>query len=342
MKPVAAVLALAGLAATAGGWPQPAAAATSCTASATPLAFGTVSGASPVDTAATVTVSCSTFGVTLLSVIRLRMCLNIGAGTAGEGRHAPRQLVNPHGDRLAFQIYRDPARSQVWGDSASAEAPIPLETTFEYTVLVLGGANTLTLPMYGRIPAQSGLAAGSYANAFTGAHTRLDYRYNEPILGAPPFPASCTGGGTGGGSITFPFSAQAAVPHRCTLSSATDLAFGTVAGRVAQPVDQASTLTFTCTGRTPWNVALDTGLYASGGTRRMRREGGGEHYVAYELYRDPARTLRWGAVPGSDTATGTGTGTGGAQSVTVYGRVPAIQVVPAGDYRDTVTVTVSY
>ncbi|MCD9031468.1 spore coat U domain-containing protein [Luteimonas sp. Y-2-2-4F] len=340
MRALGAALAVVGLAACAAGWPRPAAAATSCTSSAAPLAFGTVSGASPADTASTVTVSCSTTAVTLLSVIRLRMCLHIGAGASGEGRHAPRQQVNQHGDRLVFQIYRDPARSLVWGHSASAEAPTPLETTFEYTVLLLGASNTLTIPMYGRIPAQSGLAAGSYGNAFTGTHTRLDYRYNEPIIGTPPFPASCTAGGSGGGSITFPFSAQATVPHHCTLSSATDLAFGTVAGRVAQPVDQASTLTFACTGRTPWQVALDDGLYASGATRRMRLETGGEHYVAYELYRDPARTLRWGATPGSDTATGTGTGS--AQSLTVYGRVPAVQVAPAGDYRDTVTVTVTY
>lgn len=332
LAPILAGIALA-------AWATPAAALTTCTASATPLAFGSVAGTAPVDANGTVSITCSTTAVSLLSVIRLRMCLNIGPGVSGGGQYVPRRMLNSSNDALQFQIFRDPARTLVWGNTAAAAAPTPLETTFEYTVLVIGGGNTLNIPMYGRVPAQAGLAAGNYSNAFTGTNTRLDYRYNEPVVGAPPFPASCTTGGTGGGSITFPFTATAPVPNRCTIASATPMAFGTVPGRVSSNVDRTSTLTFTCTGRTPWTVGLNNGNNPVGTTRRMR-QGTSSNYVTYELYSDANRTQRWGAT--AATGAVTGTGTGASQSLTVHGRVPASQVTPAGNYTDTVLVTITY
>ena len=63
--------------------------------------------------------------------------------------------------------------------------------------------------------------------------------------------------------------------------------------------------------------------------------------IAYQLYLDSARSQVWG-----DGATGAvhgGTGTGANQAITVYGRVPAGQPLPAGGvYRDTVTATIVY
>ena len=67
-------------------------------------------------------------------------------------------------------------------------------------------------------------------------------------------------------------------------------------------------------------------------------------YLAYELYRDPSRTQRWG----NDTAGGTNTvnGSGSTQTnptvLTVYGRVPVQAVGAPGTYTDTITVTLSY
>ncbi len=68
--------------------------------------------------------------------------------------------------------------------------------------------------------------------------------------------------------------------------------------------------------------------------------GAGGATIGYTLYRDAARTQLWGTTTGADTFAGTGAGV--AQSVTVYGRVPA-QATPApGVYADTVNVTVTY
>lgn len=317
-----------------------ASAQTVCRPQASPLAFGNVDPAGSADATGNVTVSCETGGVQLLTIVSVRACLSIGGGSAGGSGIAPyRQMRTPAGDALQFQIYQDPARTRIWG-SESIPGSEPVRVDHRYQIVLGSGAtSTFQASMFGRVPPQSGLAAGAYQNAFDGVHTALDYRYNQNLL-IPIWPSSCTSGGQGGGRfIRFPFTASATVPGRCTIDAATDLDFGNVPGLIDSSHDQASTITMTCTSRTAWNVALDDGQNASGSVRRMRMDGGDRH-VAYELYRDPARTLRWGTTPGADTLEGTGTGD--PQQVTVHGRVPAGQSVPAGTYRDTITVTVTY
>jgi spore coat protein U-like protein len=62
--------------------------------------------------------------------------------------------------------------------------------------------------------------------------------------------------------------------------------------------------------------------------------------ITYGLYRDSARAQPWGDSAGTNTAAGTGSGL--AQTVTVYGRVPAQTTPSPGTYSDTVVVTISY
>lgn len=322
------------------GHAPPADAATTCSASTLPLLFGSVTGDTPVDGSSQVSIECNTLGLSVLGRARVRMCLNIGDGTGGTAGTVDRFMDSPDGDSLRFQIYRDSARTLIWGSTDTPARPTPVHRDLEYEVPLLGGSGGTTVSMFGRIPAQEGLAAGDFESALTGVHTRLDYRYNEYVLVLPsPFPDSCTSGGLGGGSISFGFIARATVPDRCTIDAATDLDFGSVPGLIDAPVDQDATITLTCTRRTAWDVGLDNGQHAAGDTRRMQLDGGTSH-VTYELFRDPARTLRWGSTPGTDAEPGEGTGF--QQQVTVHGRVPAGQAVPAGQYRDTVTVTVTY
>lgn len=313
-------------------------AATTCTATQPSLGFGTVSVAGMTDATGTFSVTCQTVGLSLAAQARVRMCLGITDGAAGGGNFNPRRMLNGTADALQFQIYSDAARSQIWGARGNATIPSPVLADFEYAVPLLGGSQTQNFTLYGRVPAQT-FIAGSYANAFTGIHTAIEYRYAEQLLGTPPFPASCTSGGSAGTSSTFPFTATATVPSDCRSYITTNLDFGTVPGLIGNDIDNASTVTMTCTGRTAWNVALDNGQNASGSTRRMRLPATG-NYVTYELYQTAARTQRWGNTLGTDTVPGTGTGS--AQTLTVYGRVPAAQSVPAGNYSDTITVTISY
>lgn len=322
----------------AGGWaliPR-AEAATTCSATQPVLSFGAVTAGGATDAQANFSVTCSTFGLSLLARTRVTMCLNIGTGTAGSGHFTPRRLLSSAGDAMQFQLYQGPGRNLIWGSRSMPAIQTPVVAQFDYAVPVLGGSQTRQFTIHGRIPSQA-LAAGTYRSSFTGAHTLIEFRYNESVVGTPSFPANCFSGGTAGASSTFPFEVSATVANRCSIQAATELDFGAGPGLITANRDQTSTITLTCTGRTAWNMTLSNGQNPVGTQfRRMRRDATGD-YVNYQLYRDPQRAQPWS---GTNNVTGTGTGT--AQTATVYGRVFGGQAVPAGQYRDTITVTVSY
>ena len=98
--------------------PHVAKGATTCTTTPSDLAFGSVSMNTQADTTTTVNIACSTGGLSLLATARVRMCLNIGAGINGGGQTNPRLMLNSFSDQLQFQIYRDAARSLIWGGCA--------------------------------------------------------------------------------------------------------------------------------------------------------------------------------------------------------------------------------
>ncbi|WP_408585490.1 Csu type fimbrial protein [Paraburkholderia bannensis] len=135
------------------------------------------------------------------------------------------------------------------------------------------------------------------------------------------------------------FQVTLTVQADCSIS-ASPLNFGTT-GVIASNIDQATTLSVTCSKGTPYAVALDAGT-PTGSTvaNRVLANAGATGTVNYNLYQDAARTQVWGQTAGTDTVAGTGNGA--AQSLTVYGRVPP-QNTPAPDtYLSTVTTTVTF
>lgn len=318
---------------------RPAFATTTCTGTMTTLNFPPTSGG-VTDATASFSVTCNTFGLSLLANARVNMCVSILSGTDGGGTLNPRRLINGFSDPMNMQLYTDAARTAIWGSRGNATVPNPLLLQFTYAVPVLGGSETQNVTLYGRIPAQTGLNAGTYVNRFTGAaDTLIEFRFAEQTLGTPPMPASCTSGGSAGTSSQFPFTVNGSVPNSCTLTPkpVPNLAFGSVPGPITSNVDQTTSIGLVCSGRTAWQIGLNNGLYASGTIRRMRNGAG--QFVVYELYRDSPRSLRWGNALGADTLAGTGTGT--AQSLPIYGRVGA-QAPAIGSYSDTIMVTVTY
>jgi spore coat protein U-like protein len=126
----------------------------------------------------------------------------------------------------------------------------------------------------------------------------------------------------------------------CSIS-ATALDFGTAGSTLATtPIDHNTTLSVTCTDTTPYTIALDAGDTTGATISDRLLKGTGTQTVHYQLYTDaPAGTL-WG--DGTTGSTVPGTGTGSAQSITVYGRVPA-QTIPApGNYTATETATLTF
>jgi spore coat protein U-like protein len=137
-------------------------------------------------------------------------------------------------------------------------------------------------------------------------------------------------------STTFRVSAR--VEAVCEVT-ATDLAFGTYTAQGGTPLQGTTLLRATCTPGSTYNVGLNAGT-SPGATVNARKMVSGAQVLNYQLYRDSARSQIWGDTTGTDTVTGVGTGI--AQDHTVFGAVPAAQVVPAGDYQDTITVRVYY
>lgn len=132
------------------------------------------------------------------------------------------------------------------------------------------------------------------------------------------------------------FQVTATVLATCEVM-AEDLEFGDYDPIAANDLDAATTLSLTCTNGTEYELSMSVGGGESTAARYMID---GAEQLAYVLYQDPARTTLWGANGGVDTLDGTGTGE--PEGIDVFGRIPMQQAVPAGDYADTITVTVTW
>ena len=140
-------------------------------------------------------------------------------------------------------------------------------------------------------------------------------------------------------TATTTFRVTAKVQAVCEIT-ATDLAFGTYTSQGATPLQATTLLRATCTPGSTYNVGLNEGTSPGATVNQRKMMSAGAQALNYQLYSDSARQTIWGNTAGTDTVAGVGTGT--AQDHTVYGTVPAAQVVPAGDYQDTITVRIYY
>ncbi len=137
--------------------------------------------------------------------------------------------------------------------------------------------------------------------------------------------------------VTAPFTVSATVVRGCIIAT-TDLAFGSYPAVAAGPTVLAtSTIQVTCQLGDTYTIGLDDGVNRAGSQRRMARTAAPVNYLNYNVFKDAARTVPWGDNGGTRVD---GIGSGGVQSYTVFGQLPGAQVVPAGAYVDTVTVTV--
>lgn len=123
--------------------------------------------------------------------------------------------------------------------------------------------------------------------------------------------------------------------------NATSIAFGSY--RSLRPGDLVSlgTISYTCTGtRGRISIALSQGSGQSVSLRSMRQ---GAKSLSYNLYLDPTGTSIWGdGTDGSQVYVARGSADGVTVRLMVYGKVPPRQDVPAGEYRDAVTVNLNF
>lgn len=134
---------------------------------------------------------------------------------------------------------------------------------------------------------------------------------------------------------------SADVTSNCAVSTS-PIAFGNVDVTSGSNVDGTGGISVTCTSGTAWAASADAGL-GTGASLATRKMANASNLLNYALYTNSARTTVWGDGAEGATATLSDTGSGAAQSKTIYGRVPSGQTgLPAGEYLDTVTVTVTY
>ena len=149
----------------------------------------------------------------------------------------------------------------------------------------------------------------------------------------------CAGAALAASSGTT-FEVTATVNDSCRVA-ATNLVFG-IYDPSAGNLDGSSTITATCTKGTTYNIGLDAGSNASNATapasRAMAADG---KYLSYELYSNADRSTVWGNMIGVDTVEASSS-EGGDETHSVYGRIPAAQYVPAGNYVDTINVTITF
>lgn len=148
------------------------------------------------------------------------------------------------------------------------------------------------------------------------------------------------------GTSTANLTVQITITGSCTINAAT-LNFGSVSGTTLASTLQSgsTTVSVTCTNGSPYSIAMDSGANVSGSQRRMANAG---NFIDYDLYTDSAHINPWTTATSSTTCTTTngcflGTGNGSAQTINVYGTVPATGTAPStGTYADTVVMTITY
>ncbi len=132
----------------------------------------------------------------------------------------------------------------------------------------------------------------------------------------------------------------ATVTNNCTITTA-PVAFGAydpVVANASTALDSTGTVTVACTKGAAATVGLDLGTNASAAVRRLSD---GTNFLTYELYKESARTTVWGNAGAALYSAGAAPSKA-PRSVTVYGRIPAGQDIPAGAYGDTVVATVNF
>jgi spore coat protein U-like protein len=126
------------------------------------------------------------------------------------------------------------------------------------------------------------------------------------------------------------------VQAACSIAGAT-LDFGSYASGQAADLNGYTQLSYSNCPVGQIRFELDGGRAGSTTARKLSNASGS--LLAYGIFRDSARSQNFGQ--GSDSRILTLT-TAGSGNVSVYGRIPGGQVVPAGTYTDTVVVTLTF
>lgn len=120
-----------------------------CTISTTSVSFGSydVFASTPTDTTGTVSFTCT-------GNADVTITLSKGGGSTFNPR-----TLNGGADTLNYNLFRDAARTTIWGDGTGSTAT--------YTLVNVPNNAAQNLTIYGRIPAAQDVSAGTYTDSVT-------------------------------------------------------------------------------------------------------------------------------------------------------------------------------
>lgn len=145
------------------------------------------------------------------------------------------------------------------------------------------------------------------------------------------------------GTATSNMNVTATVTASCSITAGA-LAFPNYDAVTGAQIDGSATLSVACSRGAITTIMLGQGSNPAPGSsdviplRRMKDSG--TNMLSYLLFSDPTRLLLWGntVLTGVQYIPATSSPT----NVTVYGRIVALQDVPAGSYSDVVVATISF
>jgi spore coat protein U-like protein len=310
-----------------------------CTVAQSDMVFPSVSSISSTDayTSANFKVTCTwtTFAAGLLFP-NATVCLYLGAGSNSSTTvTAPRTLGNG-AKRVNYNIYTDASYSaaKIWGGWAGTGTAANLIT---FTLTKTGGVGSLTqdVNLFGKLNADSTLSSMNvgpndltFTSNFGAGGVLMRYIFFLTGLG------DCLLGT----SVAMPFKVTADVINDCNINVG-NLAFPN-SGLLNTAVRATASMSVQCSVNTPYQIALSAGTYGASTTARKMRNQSNTDQVSYQLSNTLDGTS-WGNGGGGTVVVG-GTGNGAASVQTVYGLVPAQTTPSPGDYKDTITATVSF
>ena len=125
------------------------------------IAFGNYDPGLPssLDSEGLITVECSAGLLGLIGSETFEISLDAG----GAGTYNPRAMAETGGDTLSYNLYRDSARTEIWGDGTSGT----VTKTDTIGGLITIGTQSEDYPVYARLPAMQDVTASSYTDTIT-------------------------------------------------------------------------------------------------------------------------------------------------------------------------------
>lgn len=293
----------------------------SCWISQPDLNFGTVSAAGGRSNTS-VKVTCNRYNHT--KPVNLTMCIYIPEGnpTLANNRRRISSNTGNSSSYLSYDLFYDAALSQRIDTTANPSSLRCINQTFSPSE---NQKNTF-ITLYGSVYSGQSVLATRYTS-FNMPLTLLFSASEDKVLTAQDVFAQNE-------VATNNLLVTANFENSCYLQSVPDLNFGQT-NDLLQVKTSSNIISLSCPANTTWKVSLDNGLNYNGSSRRMRK---GTDYISYALYQNPDHTQIWDTNSYSQ-----GVGNNGTQQIKIYGKVPVhSKTVPAGDYIDTVTVTLTY